>query len=601
MDNLLEPVVNQILLSADELIEAIRTDKPPTRLGLQRSARLPVVAALRRALKTPILLVTDRSDHALLLSEELELWAPDANRLIFPEPNPLFYENAAWGETTRRERLLTLTTLSTYHIPGITGTGSAPIIIASARALMTRTIPRRDFLAATRTLKLGQSAHIDDLLRSWVTLGYEPVNTVIAPGQFARRGGILDLWPLAETYPVRIEFFGDEIETMRRFDPTTQRTLPSVPGAGSASLQRITISPAREYLLPASLTPGMSDHAAMQAFQNVASEYSEFHIPILHSQPASLLDYLPRNTLTLVDDFQLLEDIVAEIEEQAIKSRRDAEANNTLPTDFPIPYLTWPELHDALDQLTTLELGPSGATERLEEEPRPIQNPESLAERFNPGPRFGGRLKPVMDYLHDHYHYGEQIVLVSRQSARLKELWEEQNQVHSKLSANSTDSEPTLFQPLFVENSLSEGWVFQPVLGRVVNLFTDGEIFGWRRPKPRYRRSDRYAIAVEDPETNYSDLRIGDYVVHVDHGIGRFTGLVRRTVDNLEREYLRVEYADEAQLFVPVYQVDRLTRYVGADNRSPTLSRLGSPEWKNTKSNVKEAVQEVAEDLLELY
>ena len=151
--------------------------------------------------------------------------------------------------------------------------------------------------------------------------------------------------------------------------------------------------------------------------------------------------------------------------------------------------------------------------------------------------------------------------------------------------------------PAFIEGSLTEGWDFRGQDSRTLHLFTDGEIFGWRRPEPR-RRARQFA---EAPEANYSDLQSGDYVVHIDHGIGRFSGLVRRTVDGVEREYLCVEYADEAQLYVPVYQSDRLTRYVGPDNRAPTLSRLGSPEWRGVKSHVKEAVRDVAEDLLELY
>ena len=115
----------------------------------------------------------------------------------------------------------------------------------------------------------------------------------------------------------------------------------------------------------------------------------------------------------------------------------------------------------------------------------------------------------------------------------------------------------------------------------------------------------KHAIAhvpsLKSPESAYADLQAGDYVVHVDHGIGIFIGLVNRTIDGIEREYLCIEYLDEAQLFVPVHQADRITRYIGADGRTPTLSRLGSSDWRTTKAYVKEAVQEVAEDLLELY
>ncbi len=235
----LDHLVHEIAQSADEITGAIQAGDSLPNLGLRRSARLPVLAALHARLSRPILLLTDRADRALTLLDELGLWLPEAPRLLFREPTPLFYEQAAWGENTRRDRLVALTSLATYHIPGATTPEVPPVIIAPVRAVMTRTMPRRDFLKAARTLRVGQAVQIDELVRHWVSLGYSPNNTVIAAGQFARRGGILDLWPPAETQPVRIEFFGDEIETLRRFDPATQRTIkqPGTPG-------RILVTPA---------------------------------------------------------------------------------------------------------------------------------------------------------------------------------------------------------------------------------------------------------------------------------------------------------------------------------------------------------------------
>jgi transcription-repair coupling factor (superfamily II helicase) len=392
-----------------------------------------------------------------------------------------------------------------------------------------------------------------------------------------------------------LEFFGDEIETIRRFDPTTQRTFAS----SSKEIKdviapdQILVSPAREYILPAHLAPTPGDAAEQHVFLDAAREFTEFNIPSLHTTPASLLDYLPDGSLILVDDFLALEEMVAEIEEQAVKLRQDLIAHQTLSDDFPVPYLTWSELDDCLTQNHVTELGPSAGGDD-EKAPQPAV----LADRFAPGPRFGGRLKPTMDYLVDRYHSNGRVFIVSRQAARLRELWSDQ---HPATTSSAHPATEALNEPVFIEGSLGEGWVFTDQWDYLLELLTDGEIFGWRRPKPRHRHAERYPVAAEDPEAGYSDLEIGGYVVHVDHGIGRFIGLTRRTVDNLEREYICVEYADESQLFVPVYQADRLMRYVGADNRTPTLSRLGSSEWRNTKSDVKEAVQEVAQDLLELY
>jgi len=142
-------------------------------LNLRKSARLAILASLYRQYNQPILLITDRADHALTLAEELHLWLPDAPIQSFPEPTPLFYEEAAWGETTRRERLAALTALASYHIPEYPRVLKAPIIITPARALMTRTLPRRDFLKATHTLHRGYSLSIENIIRFCVSAGYE--------------------------------------------------------------------------------------------------------------------------------------------------------------------------------------------------------------------------------------------------------------------------------------------------------------------------------------------------------------------------------------------------------------------------------------------
>ncbi len=568
----LERLIEAIASACGPLAEVLQTTRLYPPLGLRRSARLPVAVSLQHRLKQPIILITDRTDHALVLMEELAVWAPQIPRLYFPEPTPMFYERAAWGDASRRDRLMALTALAAYHIPGAARSELPPMIIAPIRALMTRTMPRREFLKATRPLQAGQTLAPEALARRCLSLGFESTSIVIASGQFARRGGILDLWPPAEPQPVRLEFFGDEIETLRPFDPATQRTLKSDP----AWQPRILISPAREYLSPP------------EAFETQnPGEISEFNIPLYHSETASLLDYLPRQGIVLIDDTQALQDAALDIEEQAVRLRQETIADETLPAGFPIPYLSWSEVQDNLAGRSRLELGLPSIQELESEE---LDNQAANSARpmqcsFTPGPRFGGHLKTVMEHMLERQSAGDQFVVVSRQTPRLSELWYEQAQTQNEN------------QPVFIEGSLSEGWSLQSNGSPAVHLLTDGEIFGWRRPEPR-RRARQIS---ETPEAGYSDLQANDFVVHVDHGIGRYLGLVRRTVDGIEREYLCVGYQDEAQLFVPVHQADRLTRYVGADNREPSLSRLGSPEWKSVKAHVKESVQEVAEELLQLY
>ena len=534
-------------------------------LGLPRSARLPVLASLHADLNQPILLITDRADHALSLFDELGFWMPDARRYLFAEPNPLFYEQAGWGESTRHERLQALTALAAYHLPFANKPTTAPVIVASARAIMTRTLPRRDYLKACKRLSAGQTIQPEPLLRAWTEYGYQRVDTVLATGQFSHRGGLLDIWPMAESKPVRLDFFGDEIETIRRFDPATQRTIEKQ--------ESVLITPGREFLFSESqsIEPQFTDS------QSTEFQPTEFHIPLLHTLPASLFDYLPNEALIAVDDLSLVEGMMQEVEEQAVRYRKESIEEGTLAADFPLPYLTWSELVDGLGENLLVELGHVG-DEGIHGQ---------LADQFGHIERFAGRLKPFEEYLTKLVDEGKQVVVVSRQRPRLEELWK---QSRSRSEIQNVKSE--IENPVFLESSLTEGWQ----LGDLY-LITDSEIFGWERPTPRMRAR----TAAETPEAVYADLQAGDHVVHVDHGIGRFVGLVQRRLEGHEREFLSVEYENGDTLFVPVHQADRLTRYVGSEAGAPSLDRLGGQAWIEKRGRVKEAVQKVADELLDLY
>jgi len=529
--------------------------QPPRVLGLPRAARLPVVAALHTRLKCPLLLLTNRADRARLLLEELEFWAPQANLLPFAEPNALFYERTPWSETTRRERLQVLTHLASTQIPGAPRPQKEAIIVASARAMMTRTMPRRIFIKATRTLKRGQHLEPHTLSRELVTLGYESVSIVTQPGQFSRRGGLLDVWTLLSETPVRLDFFGNQLDTLRPFDPATQRT--------AGAQERLLIAPVREFLLP----------------DNWGEEEppEEFHLPWLHPEPASLLDYLPPNALISIDDQQALEETFDVLESQAVAMRSEGIQNGTLPEDTPLPYLSWNEVRETLHHRNALALGPYSLS--------PDPDLEAIRQAFTPEQRFGGQLKIFTDHLHRLLANDEQAIVISRQATRLQEVWEEYT------------SSPSSQTPTFLPGSLSEGWVLTSPSGKRLHLFSDGEIFGWQRPQPRRRSQAKFSA----PESTYADLTVGDWVVHVEHGIGLYRGMVRRSIEGIENEYLQIEYANGDELYVPIHQTDRLTRYVGSGSRPPTPSRLGSPEWQRVKQRVREAVQQVAEDLLELY
>src|SRR5512143_131809 len=218
----MEPLLQQLrdLAAYQDVLHVLRGAKPADwiGLGLPRAARLPFLAALYGDLGRPILLLTDRADHALTLFDELDFWLRTP-RHLFAEPTPLFYENAAWGTGTRRERLQTLAALAGNKPSKAQRPHAAPVIIASARAVMTRTMPPSEFTAACQVIATGSALQPEQVRRHLFQIGYQRANTVLEPGQLSSRGGILDLWPPAEPQPIRLEFDADVIESVRRFDP----------------------------------------------------------------------------------------------------------------------------------------------------------------------------------------------------------------------------------------------------------------------------------------------------------------------------------------------------------------------------------------------
>jgi transcription-repair coupling factor (superfamily II helicase) len=567
----------------ESLLQAIRADaryrsvlqrllagRAPSALGLPRAARLPVLTALHGDAKRTVLVVTDRADHALLLFDELGFWMGE-RRYLFPEPSPLFYERAAWSPVTRRERIQTLSALAAYQDGGRGSALQPPIVIASVRAVMARTLPPADFIKSSRVLSRGMSVQPDHLRRSLSALGYERAHVVLEAGQFSVRGGIFDIWPTAAGLPIRLDFFGEAIESLRVFDPATQRTIEA--------LDTTVVTPAREFLAPPSATGDQGDVDP--------PPFSEFDTPALHPGSSSLMEYLPANSVVLLDDLSQIESMVAEVEEQAVAFRAASITEGTLPPDFPIPYATWPDLLDHFQERGAVELGHSS---QMVSPPREAD--DDLGSSFRHDERFGGRLKPFTEYLLHIAQGHERAIVVSRQSSRLQELWKEnRDSINASDSLVAAGGESRPFVE-FVEASLSDGFV----LGNI-HLITDAEIFGWERPQPRAR----HRAVPETPEAFYADLQGGDYVVHIDHGVGRYVGLMQRDLDGHPREYLAIEYEGGSQLFVPVHQADRLTRYVGAEGAEPALDRLGGQEWHEKKGRVKEAVVEVARDMLELH
>jgi len=561
----------------------LEQSSPGEALEIPKAVRPMLVSALCEDLQQPILYIVPQVNRLLTLYEEIPNWTQKVELHRFPNPNPLFYELSPWSESVRNERSVALAALTHGQGPG-SPQEEVPIqslvLLASSRAMMTRTLSKRTFLANSRYVKQGAVFRFDQLITLLVNSGYAQSNLVTERGQFSRRGGILDLWPPAEELPIRLEFFGDDVESLRCFDPTSQRSIKET--------NWVWITPAREGL------PRDFDNAWLKKLPGVGSEDDPFVIdslelflPLMNSRPSGVSNFLPKNAVVVFDDKTAFTNAVADVEQQALSMHDEADGDGRISSDFPLPYLTLSDLEESLENHTTLDLGMNTGIADL--------NAVPLANSFAPGPRFGGQLEPILKHLRDKRTDHETVVVVSRQAKRLCQLWSEYDtaaEVKQEISGTLQSGET-----IFIQGSLSGGWIQDLAQGGRIHLLSDAELFGWSRPRPRRRSLARPSA----PEESFADLQHGNYVVHIDYGIGRFIGLVERRLDEIQREFLLIEYADGDQLYIPVHQADRISRYVGADSSSPSLSRLGSSEWARSKGKAREAVEQVARDLLELY
>lgn len=592
-----------------DLLNHLNDSAAPPDLAVIRAARPFLLAALARDWPAPLIYITGRIDRAYNVSEQLPVWLGERPVYRFAEPTPLFYERAPWGETVIRARIATLAALIQPEEKDAAENDRLPphpVIVTSARALMQRTLPVNTFRKAMMIVKPGQRYTMDKLLGRWVTLGYEPVTVVVEPGTFSRRGGVVDIFPLAADQPVRIDFFDDEIDTIRQFDPSTQRSAQALPV--------LMIPPARE-ALPEHMQP-VGDHLAVwfgglpQSSEDVTSPradgdalgtgvafpYLEHYLPYAYPHPISLLDYAPPDTLIIVEDWGELRDTIAGIEEHALEARQEKLAAHQLAPDHPLPYLTWDALKEELDHRRTIHFGRPNYEDEGEEAHRGEQDVlASWRTLFAPEERFGGQLKPLVGRLRALRKTGDSVIVVTQQPGRVTDLWREQEAFIPTTRDILEAPAPTSLA--LIEGVLQEGWRLR-LPEREFHLLTDAEIFGWNRPEPRRRKSPARARL---PESSYADLEAGDFIVHVDYGIGRFAGMRRRTVEGSEREYLMIEYAGTDMVFVPIHQADRLTRYVGPDDHPPQLSKLGKPDWIKVRAQAKKAVEDEARELLDLY
>ena len=547
--------------------------------GLPASA-LPVFAAwlVRRSGRPLLALVPDPEGSF----QETRAWfREDVRAVVFPAVETLPFDRLAPDEETVRRRLEALDALA----------AGGPLVCFTSWTAMTRPTLSRDALGRWAfTLKAGERYSLDDLLHRLTTLGYRREALVQGRGEFSLRGGILDCYPPGRRRPVRAEFFGDDLESLREFDVETQGSVGSVIETRVLPAAELILTPDAVNDAEVSLAgldfretlPEVRDQWMSDIERVRSGAYFDgiegFQAYLDPTQP-TLLDHLSPEALILSIDPQRATAQAQQRESELAELVATEVERGELPRELRSGLVSVATLQTKARSFRSLSVGRAGEDDAID-------------LGFEPVDAYAGRIDAFSDRVRGDARDKARVLIVTQQERRLRELLEDRDVYPA--GGVFTWSQTPLAQGLVVlgDRAVAQGFRAPSVQ---LDVYGDTDLFGGLRQ--RVRRG----VVRARTTTWRLEFEPGDLVVHVDHGIGRFVGMRVMGDAGQEREYMQLEYADGDRLFVPVEHLERVQKYVAGGDASPRLQRLGSGEWERAKRKVRESVEEVAKDLLDLY
>ena len=559
-------------------------------LSVVPEARAFVLASQLAKAGRKTLILTGTYEKALAWQAKLEM-AGVAKGCVhqLPGGSSSLFEDGSHEPIAASDRLGSLRALA--------GEG-ADIVIASPQAALERTLPRETLLESFTEVKVGQELAPQRFARTLTNLGYDRHEPVRLPGGFSIRGGIVDVWPTGADAPVRIELFGDEVESVRAFDPNTQRSVGPVPGLNLAP-SRETLYTHMDPALPEEIR-GYAEREASTLDEGLATKLVEvvsedadalaqksyfdrldLYRPYLHPDSGCALDLLPEDGLLVLDEPLELESIAhrAETElESALKSRA---ARGEILASAVGDYTFSAEKmgsHGAL-ALTSMDALPDwfGRHESHDLDTSSLQP-------------YRGRPDAFADTLRNWLARGVTVVFGTDQPNRARKVLEGLDIHPFESPTEDHDGKAATY---LMSGNMAGGFV---LTGLKTAFVTDAELFGVARLKLPQKR-----FLEGTPVATVLDLKPGDYVVHVNFGIGVFRGLVKKEVAGAEREFLYLDYHAPDKLFVPADQLDRIQKYLNPGDGDPKLNRLTGGEWQRTLGKAKEEARAFARDLVKIY
>ena len=542
--------------------------------GLGGSSKALFVASLFRRLDRGVILVTRSNRDASDLAGDLAYWVDETDLYLFPSKETLPYDESEPFREFTVKRIIALSAMAA---------GRRGIFILPVRTLTDYFPPVAAFREACVTVKKGGLLRFDELANRLALLGYQREERVYYPGSFAVRGDIVDIFGYGEDHPVRLEFFDDVVESVRVFSPATQRS--------SREADQAVILPASEAALSPALVKALAARREVEGEDGAGAILSriekqgvfhgiENYLSLLYERPATVMDYSGGRHFVLFDS-------LSECSKQAdffLKETERLYAERSpgtflLPPDKVIVPLM--RLVGGIDRFGNIALLGEHTGSYAREGPAE-REPVRTQFDFTGKKGYSGQVRQFREDLVELLDEGYTVIVGATyegQTNRVRELLKDLLDTREGLRVLTLD--------------LTEGFSSKKMK---LSVILDREIFN------RKRRNKRLFLdAKSKPIEGILDIAAGDYVVHVEHGIGLYRGIEKLTSGGVEKDFIKIEYRDGDEIFIPVDQINLLQRYVGQEGRTPRIDKLGADTWKKVKEHVKRSVRNLAKELLEVY
>ena len=597
--NVLKTIIDEFINNKDvqSIVDGVEAGfKEQLVTGLSGSSRSLLMSSLYQNGKRPILIVTHNLLQAQKVVDDLVSLLPNEKIYLFPTNEMIAAEMSVSSPELRAQRIAALNHFST---------GKGGILVTPLAGLKKQLPPKEEWTKNQLVLKQGNDIDLKQVSINLVAMGYNRSHMVSAPGEFSIRGGILDVYPLTEENPLRLELFDTEIDTIRSFSLESQRSIENLP--------EITLGPAAEFIVseiqlnqlaekiklkvPHTLSKIKDVKIKEDFMKRMESDIERLsngqkidhlirYFSLLYNKSASLLDYFHQKGVVIFDEISRIQEVNEQIDLDDSNYYFSLLENGETLHDLVFTHKYVDLIHATKNPIIYLSLFLRGV---------PHASPQNIINfSCKPMQTFHGQMSLFKAEI-ERWQKGKYTVLLQgnddTQVNKIERVLEDFNLIKSPIKSPMGLVRGEI---QIVKGELQSG--FELPLQKLI-VVTDHEIF-YQKTRKRFKEQK---ISNAERIRSYSELKRGDYVVHINHGIGKYIGIETLEVNGVHKDFLHIRYAGTDKLYVPVDQIDTVQKYVGSEGKEPKVYKLGGADWKKTKAKVQATVDDIADELIKLY